>query len=193
LIRRPGAEVLRIFIAVDIEDPVVVSRVERVKEAVIATGVPMKPVETENLHITIRFIGEVPRSVAEDVAEILRGVRFRPFTLRLKSLGAFPGPYRPRVVWIGVEQGADELRAIRDQIEEGLRGLGIRPDRQSFQPHLTLARVRGSRGIQGLTRLILQMQDAELGELVVDRIRLKRSILTRHGPIYETLEEVRAV
>ena len=189
---RAGAESLRIFIAVDIEDPLIVSRVERVKEAVIATGVPMKPVETENLHITLRFIGEVPRSTAEEVAGVLSRLSFKPFKIMLKGLGAFPGPYRPRVVWIGVAEGAEQLRSLRDHIEAGLREIGITPERQQFHPHLTLARIKGSRNINSLIKLLNEMADVEIGQVTVNSVRLKRSILTRRGPIYETLMEVKA-
>ncbi len=187
---RANAEVLRIFIAVDIDDPILISRVERVKEAIIGTGVPMKPVEAENLHITLRFIGEVPRGTVEEIARILKGVEFRQFRLVLRGLGAFPSAYRPRVVWIGVAEGAEELRAIRDQIERELRGLGVRPERQAFHPHLTLARIKGTRNISRLVRLLEEMRDIEVGEMTVKSVRLKRSILTRQGPIYETLLEV---
>ena len=186
-------DILRVFIAIDIEDPLLLSRLERVKEAVIATGAPMKPVETHNLHITLRFIGEVPRSTVEEIAESLRRLRFRPFRVKLQGLGAFPSPARPRVVWVGVAEGAEELARLREEIERGLAGLGIRPERQSFHPHLTLARIKGGRNIHRLSKLIDELRDAEIGEMVVDRVRLKRSILTRQGPIYETLEEVRAV
>ena len=184
---------LRIFIAVDIENPLLVSRIERIKEAVVATGVPMKPVETQNLHITLRFIGEVPGSTAQEVAEILRSLRFQRFRIVLRGLGAFPSPSRPRVVWIGVAEGAEELRALRDEIEEGLRRLGVRPERQEFHPHLTLARIKGHRNMQRLVALINEYSDYEIGEMIVDSVRLKKSTLTRRGPIYETLAEVRAV
>ncbi|MCE4627825.1 MAG: RNA 2',3'-cyclic phosphodiesterase [Desulfurococcales archaeon] len=186
-------EVLRVFIAIDVEDPLLLSRLERVKEAVIATGAPMKPVETQNLHITLRFIGEVPRSTVEEIAGLLKTLSFKPFRIKLQGLGAFPSPTRPRVVWVGVSEGAEELERLHGEIEKGLSGLGIRPDRQRFHPHLTLARIKGSRNIHRLARLIAELQDVEIGEMLVDRIRLKRSILTRQGPIYETLEEVRAV
>ncbi len=187
-------ERLRVFIAVDVEDPLLVSRLERIKESLVATGVPMKPVETQNLHITLRFIGEIPLGLVEEIKRsVLAELKFESFTIELKGLGAFPGPYRPRVVWVGVSRGTEELRAIHDEIERSLRRLGIPPEKEkSYVPHLTLARVKGSRNIQALTRLILDYEDYVFGEMVVDKVRLKKSILTRSGPIYETLAEVKA-
>ncbi|MCE4624285.1 MAG: RNA 2',3'-cyclic phosphodiesterase [Desulfurococcales archaeon] len=185
-------ERLRIFIAVDVEDPLLVSRIERIKEAIIATGVPMKPVETQNLHLTLRFIGEVPRATVEEVVRLLQEIKFQPFKIVFKGLGAFPSPTRPRVVWIGVDAGGEELARIREQIDEGLRRIGLPPERQKFHPHLTLARIKGSRNIHSLIKLIQEMSDIEVWEMTVSSVRLKKSTLTRHGPIYETLAEVRA-
>jgi 2'-5' RNA ligase len=187
-------DVLRVFIAIDIEDPLVVSRLERLKEAVVATGVPMKPVETENLHLTLRFIGEVPRGLVEEIKrEVLARLVFEPFDMELVGLGAFPSPARPRVVWVGVRGGAEELRRLRGEIEAGLRRLGVRPEQQEFHPHVTLARIKGSRNIQALVKLLAEMSDYEVGRVRVTSVRLKKSTLTRSGPIYETLAEVRGV
>jgi len=184
-------DMLRLFIAVDIRDPVLLGRLERLKDAIVATGVPMKPVETHNLHITLRFIGETPRHRADEIVdEVLSTINREKFDIVLRGLGAFPGPYRPRVVWVGVSEGARELAEIRDHVEDGLRRLGFRPERARFVPHVTLARIKGSRNIHSLAKLINDMSDYEVGRMTVSKVSLKKSTLTRHGPIYETLWEV---
>ena len=187
------SEVVRTFIAVDIEDPLLLSRIERLKEALVATGVPMKPVETQNLHITLRFIGEVPYGVVNDIIDlVLKRLSFKPFTIMLKGLGAFPSPLRPRVVWIGVEEGAERLRELREFIESGLRRLGLRPEKEEFIPHLTLARIKGARNLHALIKFIQDHEGYEVGSMTVEAVRLKKSTLTPKGPIYETLWEVKA-
>jgi len=183
---------VRIFIAIDLEDPLLLSRIVRMRDAVVATGVPMKPVETENLHITLRFIGEVPLGTVDAVKDVLSTLSFDEFRIVLHGLGAFPSPARPRVVWVGVSEGWEELRRIRDTIEKGLRSIGIPGERQDFHPHITLARIKGSRGISKLVRLLEEYSDYDFGETVVRSVRLKKSTLTRRGPIYETLMEVKA-
>ncbi len=183
---------MRVFIAVDIEDPLVISRLDLLKDAILSTGVPMKTVESYNYHITLRFIGEVPEGVVDAIKrDVLGGVRAESFTMKLQGLGAFPSPARPRVVWVGVTQGADELGRIRETIESRLRKLGIKPERQEFHPHVTLARIKGSRNIHSLVRVLQEYQDYEVGIVRVTAIRLKKSTLTRRGPIYETLWEVK--
>jgi 2'-5' RNA ligase len=179
-------------VAVDVEDPLVVSRISLVKEALLSTGVPMKSVEDYNLHITIRFIGEVSEAMAYTIMErALSGLEFERFEVEFRGLGAFPTEFRPRVVWVGVSRGLEELSRIRDSIERRLRSVGLPPERGEFRPHLTIARVKGSRNIQSLARLIEEYRDQEFGRITVESVRLKKSTLTRQGPIYETLLEVK--
>ncbi len=181
---------VRVFIAVDIEDPVVIGRLASIRDTLVSTGVPMKPVEDQNMHITLRFIGEVPESMVDDIYEAMKPARFKEFTMRLKGLGAFPSITRPRVLWIGVEEGAEELRRIRDTIEAGLRRLGLRPEKERFIPHVTLARVKGRGRMERLVRVLTEYSGYEAGTVVVRSVRLKQSILTPKGPIYRTLREV---
>lgn len=186
------SDILRVFIAIDVEDQVLLSRIERVKDAIASTGVPMKLVETYNLHLTLRFIGEVRRSVVDEIARQLGGIKFKAFKVTFRGLGAFPNVLNPRVVWIGVSEGSRELSNLRDDIERILRRIGIHPEREEFTPHLTIARIKGGRNISSLIKLLNEMSDYEFGSMMVDRIRLKKSTLTRQGPIYETLVEVKA-
>jgi 2'-5' RNA ligase len=186
------SERIRSFIAVDIEDPNLVSKLISIRDAFVSTGAPMKPVEDQNLHITLRFLGEIPATMIDEVYRVMASVKFRRFRIRIAGVGAFPTTTRPRVIWVGVREGAEELARIHAEIERGLRRLGFRPEKEEFVPHITLARIKGSRNIDRVVKLLNQFADVEVGEMVVDRIRLKQSILTRSGPIYRTLREVLA-
>lgn len=190
----PGERV-RAFIAVDIEEPAMVSRIVSIRDAFVATGAPMKPVEDHNLHITLRFLGDTPLSLMDELERIVREAQPRRVALRLRGVGAFPSIERPRVIWVGVEPGpgADELRRIYGFIERGVRRLGWRPEREDFVPHVTIARLKGRRNIEKVVRLLHEMADVEVGEVYLEAVRIKQSILTRAGPIYRTLREVRAV
>ena len=183
---------VRVFIAVDIDDPPVLGRLERIRDTVSSTGVPMKPVETENMHVTIRFIGEVPESRVEDIIrEALEPIEMEEFRIKLVGLGGFPNPYRPRVVWIGVTEGADKLVEINRIVERGVRRAGFKPERAEFHPHVTIARVKGTRNLEKLVKIMISYRDIEFGEMTVSSVRLKKSTLTRRGPIYETVYERR--
>lgn len=174
------------------EDPALLDEIENVKSQLASTNAKIKLVERENLHFTLKFLGEIDPGLIEKIYEVLVSISFGPFRIRLGRLGAFPSTSNPRVVWIGVLEGEDELSKIHKQIDERLERLGFRRDREKYVPHLTIARVKGSRNKGELIRKIMELGDIELGEMTVNHIRLKQSILTPKGPIYKTLREVRA-
>jgi len=180
----------RIFIAVDISDKQVLANLAKYIREIVSTGADVKPVEEENLHITIRFIGEVDDQVVSRVCDIVKSLRHQVFPVHVSGVGAFPSVDRPRVVWAGVSEGTSELAKIHDFYEEKLRKLGIQPDREEYIPHVTLARVKSNRGISELVRLIKASTGVDFGSFTADRVVLKESFLTPRGPIYKDVCEV---
>ena len=173
--------------AIDVEDPHVVSRVSSIQEQLMATGARLKLVELENLHLTLRFIGEVPQETVEGIKRALEGLEFEPFTVRFAGLGAFPDARRPRVIWIGVAEGGQELAELSAKVNRALSKLKLPNPEEEFTPHLTVARVKG--GVGSLPKLLQEAAQVEIGAMRVDRVRLKRSTLTSRGPIYQTIYE----
>ncbi len=100
-------------------------------------------VEPEQMHLTLRFIGEVDGLVQREVAAALECVRAQPFTLSLAGVGHFPPRGVPRVLWAGVER-SDALAALHERVERALVRAGVEPERRRFAPHVTLARLRGT-------------------------------------------------
>ena len=100
-------------------------------------------IEAEDMHITLRFAGDLDGRTAEEFADLLAGIRVRPFTVTIKTVGAFGGR-DPRVLWAGVEAG-EELDALYRANERAARAAGIEPAARDFRPHVTLARMRGAR------------------------------------------------
>jgi len=184
-------ERVRAFIAVDIEG-VLSEKLSKLTESLKLTGADVKIVEKENFHITIRFLGNIPVDMIDVIEEVMRkAVRdVKVHKIRLKGVGAFPNPNRPRVIWVGVE-GDELLKEINRVIERELRKMGFKPETKPFTAHVTLARVRSGRKMDELVKWIDEMKDIDLGELEVKSIRLKKSTLTPKGPIYETLREVK--
>lgn len=180
-------ELIRSFIAVEIEDPAVLKKLIEVRNRFVATGAELKPVEDENIHLTLRFLGEIPEETVKKVAEILEKLNKPGFKIRVAGVGAFPTPHNPRVIWAGVSEGAENIVEIYRAIEKEVRKLGIPAEREEFVPHITLARVKGRRGLASVTRLILELEKHDFGETPVTRICLKKSVLTPRGPIYSDL------
>ncbi len=189
---RLGEERIRAFIAVDTDEPKLQAAIQAIQQDLRNTGADLKLVEPQNVHITLRFLGELPRQTLEQVKETILGLKFRPFECDFTGLGAFPNLNRVNVVWIGIRDGAKELELISENLESGLRNLGFQPDRKGFNPHVTLARVRTGRNKSPLATYIASKRDDYFARLPVSEVRLKRSTLTPSGPIYSTLHSVRA-
>lgn len=184
------AELVRSFVAFDIEDEEIRRKISDVQGVLAKTGAKLKLVDPNAIHLTIKFLGEIPRSLVEQAKQALREVKFKAFTIELAGLGAFPAQHRPSVIWIGVKKGVAELADIFKQVEPRMASLGIPPERREFSPHLTIARVKARS--PRLAEALAKLADVEIGSVEAKVLRLKRSVLTQKGPIYSTLSEVRA-
>jgi len=184
------AEMIRAFIAFDIDSDLVFKRLSEVQETLINTGADLKLVEPQNIHVTMRFLGDIQPTSIDAIYEEMKKVSFTPFDVELKGLGAFPNLRYARVVWVGIQKGAQELKNIFDQLEPRLQRLGFRPDPKGFNPHLTIARVKSGRNKAELARQVEEMTNHKCGTIRAEYLRLKKSVLTPKGPIYSTLKEV---
>ena len=125
----------RLFIAIDLP--------ERIKDDITATYVALpgaRWIDETNLHLTLRFIGDVPGDVAERIATALRSVNGPPFSLKIKSVGFFPPRREPRILWTGIDE-SEEVMRLQARIERMLTSIGIDPDARKFHPHVTVARL----------------------------------------------------
>jgi len=181
---------IRSFIAFDINNESVLSQFSEAQGTLLNTGADLKLVKPQNIHVTMRFLGNISLHLVDLIHEEMEKLTFTSFNVEIKGLGAFPSLRYARVVWAGIRNGADELVNIFDQLEPRLRGLGFRPDSKGFSPHLTIARVKTGRNKSKLVRCIQDLVDYEFGVVRADCLRLKKSVLTPRGPIYSTLREV---
>ncbi len=139
-------------------------------------------VAPENLHLSLRFVGEVDRRQANDLAEELAFVRAAPFGLRLAGAGVFGSGRRPRVLWAGVA-AEPALAALKRQVDAACTRAGFGPDERRFTPHITLARVKG--GAPGAAeRRASGLAGAVSGEFAVDAFVLFESHLRAEGAQY---------
>ncbi|MEM1582016.1 MAG: RNA 2',3'-cyclic phosphodiesterase [Candidatus Bathyarchaeia archaeon] len=183
-------ELVRSFIAFDIDDSNVIKNLERIQSVLLETGADLKLVKPENIHITVRFLGEIPSFMIDGVYGEMNKVNFSPFDIEIKGLGVFPNMRHINVVWAGIRKGANELRNIYYQLEPNLQALGLKPDDKGFSPHLTIARVRTGRKRDELAKMIRDFENYDFGIVKARCLRLKKSVLTPQGPIYSNLREV---
>ena len=185
------SEIIRSFVAFDIDNELMVRRMSEVQGMLVNTGANLKLVKPQNIHVTMRFLGNIPPPMVDLIHEEMKQISFASFEIELRGLGAFPSLRYARVVWAGIRKGADELVNVSNQLESRLRRLDFKPDRKGFSPHLTIARVRTGRHKAELVKCVEDLADYEFGVIKADCLRLKKSVLTPKGPIYTTLREVR--
>uniref|UniRef100_A0A7C1T158 RNA 2',3'-cyclic phosphodiesterase n=1 Tax=Thermofilum pendens TaxID=2269 RepID=A0A7C1T158_THEPE len=187
---RTGA-LLRVFIAVKVDEPSLVARVKQLQEDLERAGLRAKYVEPENLHITLRFVGEIPAEKVGLLRQKLREVCYRKFSMLIKGAGAFPNLSRPRVLWLGVDEGAAELSQLAgfiSRIVDSLRlGSPSGSSEETFTPHLTIARLKAPPPPEA-RRIVESLAEAVFGQQYVDSFYLFKSDLTPRGPIYTVIE-----
>ncbi len=183
------SEFVRAFLAFDIDNEDVKKKLTHMQTQAVQTGADLKLVETENIHMTIRFLGDITLNMAEKIFVEMTKVQFKPFPVQLTGIGVFPSLNYPRVLWAGIALGADQLQNVVNQIEPRLQNLGFPPERNAFSPHLTIARVRSARNKPQLADFVTKNAKYDFGAVEARCLRLKRSELTPKGPIYSTLKE----
>ncbi len=178
---------IRTFIAVDLPD----SFIDKIAEIQQELKGNIKLVDTKQVHITMKFLGDVPEKKIPKIEDALSGVNSEPFTATVQGVGAFPKPSYARVIYIGAYP-AETFTQLYAEVELALTPLGFKRERRQFTPHATLARVKHN--LEGarmrLMDTIKHLSDIEVGTMDVDTIKLKKSTLTPKGAIYETLKEV---
>lgn len=179
----------RTFIAVEI-DAEVRDRAVALQTALAKTGAEVKWVEPESMHVTLLFLGEVDDRELHSVCRAVTDVAAKvpPFTLSLAGVGAFPTPRRPKVLWAGITDGADELRLLYGKLEERMLDLGCyRTEERGYTPHLTLGRVKGVADGEALAPELPKRMTWSGGRTAVTDVTVFSSRLEREGPLYTVL------
>jgi 2'-5' RNA ligase len=181
---------IRSFIAFDLDSDFVRKKLTEIQTLLVKTAADLRVVEPQNIHVTMRFLGDVRTDNIEKIYEAMKKAMFVPFGVRIQGIGAFPDVRYPRVVWAGITHGANDLRSISSQLEPHLTALGFAPEPRGFSPHLTIARVRDGRNKEELAKFINERKDFDFGSIMATCLRLKKSDLTPKGPVYSTLKEI---
>ena len=147
-------------------------------------------VRPEGIHLTLKFFGDV---FAADVANIATVVEKaaeeeRLFSLAIGGAGVFPDPHRPRVLWLGMNGDVERLLVFQKGLDQALHEIGFLREERPFRPHLTVARIKTSRGLIGLARALEKNEEYSAGRFVASGLSLIQSELTPRGAIYTKLK-----
>lgn len=178
---------LRCFIAIELPQDIkegIAGKTKRLR----AAEADVRWVSPENLHLTLKFLGNTPEDLLEDVREKLSAVagRHPAFSFGLSGAGAFPDTGRPRVVWIGVRDSG-ELAGLQGDVDAAMAELGFEAEQRAYSPHLTLGRVKSPRGRIALKEELSRIEDIDFGMVEVREVALMRSQLRPTGASYSRL------
>ena len=151
------------------------------------TGADLKLVNPENLHFTLHFLGNVEPERITQLGTMLDEMEADAFKIHIVGLGVFR-PSRPRIIWVSVTTGSEELIRLQQMLGNNLRQHQFPIERRQYSPHLTIARVRSGRSRTELMNLVNQQSDYDFGWITAKNIKLKQSTLTPKGPIYKDLK-----
>jgi 2'-5' RNA ligase len=179
---------VRVFLAIKVGETNEIT--EFVKE-LKHTGIDAKFVEPENLHINIKFFGEVERDKLNRILQSLESIEFNPFSVKLKSVGVFPSESYPRVIWIGVN--SPELKKLFEVVENELSKMGIPREVREFKPHVTICRLRSQANKNMLINKLNKFKSKFFGDILVNEVILFESKLSPRGPTYIPIKRFRLI
>ena len=180
---------MRTFIAVDVTARDTISKLQYDIISNARWGPrAVKPVEVQNFHFTMIFLGEV-----NDVDRIIRKIEeleFEPFTITYQSIGAFPNSNMAKIIWIGVDKTSEQkLSNLANNIITKMMEIGFSADKP-FSPHMTLFRVKGSP--VKADNILAKYKYRIFGEDIIDKVHLKKSDLKSSGPTYSNIYTLEA-
>jgi 2'-5' RNA ligase len=181
-----GAEkkaLTRVFICVEFPDEVI-KEIARVQEVLENQKFHGKMTELENLHLTLKFLGEIDGKKIEKVKEKLKKIELKAFEAHLGEIGTFSFKENPKIVWCKI--CGKEVWELQEAVDNSLAGIFLKEER--FMSHLTIARIRYAEDKKGFIEYVKKMKCKEI-KFKVDRFFLKKSELMPSGPIYTTIEE----
>ena len=183
---------IRSFLAIELPKSIL-KKIEEVQGDLRSTHADVRWGNPEKIHLTLKFFGNIEESridpIFKSIEEVMQNTL--PFSLKVRGVGAFPQLKNPRVIWMGLVDGREILTSFRKQIESQLGKIGFQPEDRPFHPHLTLGRMKSSRGKEELVGRMERHKEEEFGDLQVERVVLFKSDLRPSGPIYTPLKEMK--
>ncbi len=182
---------IRSFIAIPMETEVAREAIRLIKR-LREPGDGIKWVPTDNLHLTLKFLGEVNNTEVPRVCQVVRDVcdAHPPFELKFSGAGGLPAIDRARVIHAGVEDATGSLTEIVMSLEKKLADLGFKPEPRDYRPHLTLGRAKGRRASEAVVERVKQESDCNLGSMFVNEVQMIASFLDKKGPTYQVMDTI---
>ena len=178
---------MRLFISIDIPEEIK-NKIIQIQKKISASSPSIKPTSRDNLHITLKFLGEVHEDYVNKLVNIISETlkNTKPFTLSLKGIKYFGNPRFIKIIYIGLSRGLHETKDLMNSLNSSLKH--IRKEEKEPIPHVTIFRVPFNASSESLLHTLSSLSDTEFGEFNVKEIKLKKSVLTPEGPVYSDIE-----
>jgi len=182
---------IRSFLAIEIPRTIL-KKIEEVQDDLKSSRADVRWVNPEKIHLTLKFFGNIDESRIDPIVKSIERPTqtISPFSLKVRGVGAFPHLKNPRVIWMGLVDGKEVLVSFQKQLEKELEKIGFEPEERAFHPHLTLGRMKSSKGREELAGRMERHKEEEFGNFQVERVVLFKSDLKPTGPIYTPLREI---
>lgn len=182
---------IRCFIAVPLPESVKI-HIHKIQENICSLGLKMRWIKPENIHLTLKFLGDIPFS---DIDAVYRAMAqtsesFKPLTLGIKGIGVFPSIKNPRILWMGMKEETHTLIQLQQSLENNLIHLGFQKEKRSFKAHLTIARIKNRIFPKDLLEVIEKYKKFELEPFIANDIILYKSVLKPTGAVYTKLKTI---
>ncbi len=179
---------IRTFIAIELPEEIIYT-ISKVQEEIKSYGLKIRWVRPENIHLTLKFLGDIQEAdtekVARAVSESVTG--YHPISIAVKGIGVFPGIKRPRVIWLGISKQLDLLTGLQKTLDEKLEAIGFPKEKRPFRGHLTLGRIKDKIDPKRLNDVLKEFNKFESEHFFADRIILYKSELKPKGAVYTKL------
>ena len=182
---------MRTFIAIELPDDLK-QAIARVQEPLRGAGASANWTRPEGIHLTLKFLGEVPDAKAQEILQALEGAARGTgrLALAVEGAGAFPNVKNPRVLWIGITGDIVKLATLQAAVEDAMVRLGFEREDRKFSPHLTLARIKFPKPRDNWPGIIEGIRDVKLGGFEAGHLSLMKSELRREGAVYTEVGRV---
>ena len=182
------SKTIRTFIAIEIPGTII-SKIRELQDAIKAYGFKIRWVQAENIHLTLKFLGDVEEiktnEIAKAVSKTVEG--YSPISLKAKGIGVFPGIKRPRVLWVGLAGQFEALVRLQQTLDENLIALGFSRQERPFKGHLTMGRIKDKIDVKKLGDALMAFRSFESKTFTAGQIILYKSELKPSGAVYTEL------
>ncbi|TRZ80038.1 RNA 2',3'-cyclic phosphodiesterase [bacterium] len=182
---------MRAFIAITLPENIN-KKLSSVQDRLKKSNADVKWVSAANIHITLRFLGDIDKKTTSLISEVIRETskHHARFDISISRIGVFPSLLHPQTIWVGIDKGSPACMILQNQIEICAEKFGIKKEARAFLPHLTLGRVRSQKNKHALIKILEKEKDFSITtKIPVNKIVLFSSLITQQGPVYSSLEE----